>query len=144
MKRILTLIALSVTLVPMVLHAQDYTLLRSWRTCGRYNGRYWNDIATWGPSAGAQATYLGGVMDMDVTRDMIMNLKTGRTEQHTSWPAGANIGEVQRALNQFYEDPANLQIPIISAIFFVKDRFEGVAPKDVEDKIRFERRWLVS
>jgi hypothetical protein len=57
-----------------------------------------------------------------------------------SWPTGATVGEMQQGLNQFYQDPANLQIPIILAVTIIKSRFEGKDPKTIEESIVFDRQ----
>jgi hypothetical protein len=146
-KRISTLIALCAALVSgmaHVAHAQDDTLKR-WRTCGYSNGRFWEDANT--KKSAHQATYLMGLLDMNTHERLSTNLNLGLKPPNLwpgVWPKGATIGEVIQALDQFYQDPANLQIPVVDAVSLIKDRFEGKDPQAIEKDIRVQREWAVS
>jgi hypothetical protein len=61
------------------------------------------------------------------------------TVRERDWPKSANVGEVGKALDQFYEDPANMQITVLHAIVPIKMRFEGRDPKNIEELILLAR-----
>jgi hypothetical protein len=132
--------ALCAVVVSGVVHAQDDTLKR-WRTCDFNNGRFWTENKTF------REAYLVGLLDTNWHYTQVLNvaldLKPPNLWQGI-WPKGATIGEVKEGLNQFYQDPANLQISIISAIAVIKQRFEGKDPQAIEKDIRTDRQWAVS
>jgi hypothetical protein len=118
--------------------AQDDTLKRV-RTCGYVNGRYWKDE---GQAELSRMSYLVGVMDMAAHENVWLSVYQVYkvTPQAAIWPKGATLGEVKESVNEFYQDPANLQIPIIDTISLIKYRLEGHGPKDIEEWIRSERK----
>jgi hypothetical protein len=138
MKRIITLIAMCTALAPRAAHAQDDFLKRS-RTCGHTNGRFWKDIAT----DLAQSAYLTGLVEMERHADIVVSGALG-IKLPGIWPKGATVGKVREGVNQFYQDPANLQIAIIDAVSITKRRFEGKDPKTIiEESIRTARQWAI-
>jgi hypothetical protein len=138
MKRIITLIALCTALAPRAAHTQDDFLKRS-RTCGYTNGRFWKEADR---TNVVQSAYLMGLVDMERHADIVVSGALG-IKPPGNWPNGATVGDVQQGLNQFYQDPANLQIPIIDAVSITKDRFEGKDTKTIEETIRSERQWAI-
>jgi hypothetical protein len=140
MKRMITFVALYAALAHSGLQAQDHAqddARQRWKTCGLTNGRFWNEVGSVETPASSfvQTAYLMGLMDMK-------NVFTSGAEGPGiwSWPKGATVGEVRQSLNQFYQDPANLQIPIASAVQVIKSRFEGKDPKTIEESIAFDRQ----
>jgi hypothetical protein len=104
-------------------------------TCCYLNGKYWNHLISFdktGDIAG-RIDYIGGVMD------------ALETYNHTNdlWPKNAKAGEVVKALDMFYEDPANQQVTILHAIYVVKLRFAG-NDAEVIDRAIQEGRKLVT
>jgi hypothetical protein len=47
------------------------------------------------------------------------------------WPKDKTVGEVAEAVNKFYEDPANWQIPVTYAVDIVKIRTAGNTDKAI-------------
>src|SRR5215471_15887541 len=105
------------------LHAQNDELSRL-HTCGYLNGRYWGESL----NEYLRIAYLSGVQDMAGRRD------------EGFWPQGATLGEVKQALDQFYQDPANLRIAILDAITVVRMRFQGINSKFIEAETETLRR----
>ena len=128
MKRII-LVALCAALVPI----EGQNNIDTYRLCGKFNGRYWNQIAS---LEGRRQAYLEGVMDALA--------EYNRAPQEQLWPNGATDWEVEKSLNRFYRDPANLQIPILDAIYVVKLRFEGNDTKRIDDATRQARTTAIS
>jgi hypothetical protein len=126
MKRILILTALCVA--PLL--GQDKPPgpdnIAHYRTCGLSNGQFWALKA----EAMTNPVYLMAVME---TFNVV-----GKSDY---WPKGATIEEVQKGLDQFYQEPGNMQIPVLYALTVVKLRFESSEDKLVAAALRLARAY---
>jgi hypothetical protein len=105
-----------------------------WMSCDMHNGRFWNDLKTINAEEVVKGTYLIGVLDT-------WQLKAQAGEQ-SLWPDGAHVEEVRKALDKFYLEPANIQIPITIAIFLTSSNFRG--DPNMEQKVRSMRQFVVA
>jgi hypothetical protein len=119
MKHLLTITAFLV-MAAMSTHAQEPGIL----TCGNMNGHAWQSMA-----AKEKAIYLAGFSDA-LTR-AAQHLKAHQ-ELSAYWPEKFNIGEVQRGVEKFYGEPANLNIAIPDAVVLMVFQVNGIPTGDIE------------
>lgn len=55
-------------------------------------------------------------------------------------PDGVTYGEKLRAVDRFYDDPLNDQIPIYTCLMIVSKQFKGYDPKLIDEQIREARK----
>ena len=52
----------------------------------------------------------------------------------------SKFGEIEDALNDFYRDPANVQIPVEAAMYFFQTKVNGASPKNLAEQLAGLRR----
>jgi hypothetical protein len=132
MKRI-AVVLMALCFAPLLVQAQDEAKPDEdlYHTCNKTNGRWWN-LAMKADDTAA-SVYLMAVMDTYTDWGLIKY-----------WPDGATIGEIRDLMTKFYEDPANVQIPIVDAIGVMKGRINGNPAKVLDIETRVLRTFATS
>ena len=97
------------------------------RTAGFMNGRMWKT-----GDDGRKMWYLVGALDS-------LNMSC-KAETKNSFPAALTIREVANSLDKFYEEPANVAIPVPFAMTIVKMKADGSSAKSIEETTEVGRR----
>jgi len=114
------------------------------KTCGRLNGRFWNQ--------GPQGFKLGFIMGFNetlselsrhdpTTAEATLPYLAAGPDGHGHFRTLLSYGETVKAIDQFYDVPENLAVPIMDAVRVISRRTEGTEPAEVEKQIAVSRKW---
>ena len=95
-------------------------------TSGFKNGRFW-DILT----STEKTCFLTGFME---------GISSGFPSKVDEYASGLSFAETKKALDQFYEDPSNAQVPVMSAMLVVKSKVQGATPEELARRIAAVRK----
>jgi hypothetical protein len=95
---------------------------------GFKNGRYWMQL-----DRGGKISYLYGIRDA-----LQMESQTYHSYLSESLPT---FGDLRSALDRFYEDAANLSLPILLSLKLVSARAEGMPPDRWEELVARHRKF---
>jgi len=113
--------------------AQDDPNVR-WHTNGTANGRFWNDLAP-----NQKSAYLNGLWDGLAQAKGFLNA----ANVESLYPLGLTNGEIDKALDRFYDTPENIQVPIGWALVICRQRLQGVDESEVQKHILTFRQYAV-
>jgi hypothetical protein len=88
-------------------------------TNGLSNGRQWRNL-----SQGMRAAYVLGYSEGARC--------TPSGDNRDGWPPGATFGEVEQALDRFFETPENRALPILVGVLVVRMKANGATPAELE------------
>ena len=106
------------------------------RTGGYTNGRAWKNFNSW-----VKLGYVTGFAD---------GIKLGSKsadaakENGKSYYGNSDFAEIIKALDTFYEDPANSQVPIMAAMVYFQDKVNGKSPSVLAEELANFRKVAAS
>jgi len=103
----------------------DSQRVRDSQTDGQPNGRFWNSI-----SADARFGFVIGYCAA----------ATGTLK----CPTEAQFGEIEKAVDRFYQDPENLRLPIAVAVQVFARRLEGMSEATIQAFLENARKQAAS
>jgi hypothetical protein len=98
------------------------------RTNSIHNGRWWRVM-----DSSMQLAYVIGL------NDGLSYAEKPDAKADFWWP-GLSYGEIRQALNQYYDEPANIRIPIRDAIVAVALKVKGLPKADLDQFTEMMRR----
>jgi hypothetical protein len=98
------------------------------QTNGRFNGRAWNSL----DEARKQVFLIG-------MKDGMFEVEPNIETSSTYFPKTLELNEFTKALDQLYNDPANILIPIVHAMALITLKVNGAQPVTI-DKILAQLR----
>ena len=143
--RLLPSIAILMSLSSIMSVAQQMTDSGSF-TKGRANGHLWDSL----PDV-AKTVYLSGVMDGKMALSDKLTHHNTLPKECTSTVEnvvadftvhGYNIGDYQKEIDKFYEDGANVTIPIVTALDVASNRFNGMGKEALERYVETLRKFF--
>ncbi len=97
------------------------------------NGRLWNVLNSGEKTIYVQA-FIEGLSASGVERKII--------DEYTA--SAATVGEAKRGIDQFYQKPENLALPIFFALRTFTDKVKGVPAADIDAKLAAVRKYYSS
>jgi hypothetical protein len=138
MKRILFVAVMSVGLLPGPSLGQSKDPAEQMMTRGWLNGRYWLTLDKanktnflMGVEAGTAVLYGLVVGDNTIYRKAGKEIE-GLLRKNVLGTAGIIFGEVAQQVDGFYNDSANIQIPISWAYWIITLKTSGASPVEIE------------
>jgi hypothetical protein len=120
----------------------------SFTTAGDFNGRMWQLL-----SSSQKASHLTGIQegiklclnqireDLQISAELMQELKdSGMFDRRRLLFSSQGISGIEAGLNNFYKDPANLEIPISDAYQHVTLELNYASPRELADNLFNLRR----